>query len=401
MSAFEASACPIAHTDFDPYDEGLGEPGVWVAYTALQQAGGIARSEKRGGFWMMSRYDEVRSALRDPDTFSSASGHRLPTDGSQASIPIDFDRPLHTDYRKVMTLAVSPPRVREMRPFLQATIRDLLSAFREGGGGDFVRLVGLPLPLQVLTELVGFSPETVAQFRELTEAMWARVAVVDFAEARSEIAALMLRELDAHRRDRPDDFVTRLLDARVGPESDSRPLTEDEQARILTTFAVAGHETTMNASSTLAHLLASDPELQGRLRADPALAPRVVEEMLRFRTPSQNFARRTTCPVTVGDVEIPAGEAVLLSYAAANRDPARFPDPDHFDPDRDARGHLAFGWGIHQCMGAALARAELVILLETLREYPPLRAAGPAEWGPLQGGNHLGLKRLPLSFEES
>jgi cytochrome P450 len=400
MSASEASACPIPHTEFDPYDARLGEPGVWVAYTALQEAGGIAHSEKRGGFWMMSRYDEVRSALRDPDTFSSASGHRLPTDGTQGSIPIDFDRPLHTDYRRVMTQAVSPPRVREMRPFLQRTIHDLLSAFHEGGGGDFVRLVGLPLPLQVLTELVGFSPDTVAQFRELTEAMWARVAVVDFAEARSEIAALMHHELDAHRRDRPDDFITQLLDASVGKDG-GRPLTEDEQARILTTFAVAGHETTMNASSTLVHLLASDPDLQARLRADPTLAPRFVEEMLRFRTPSQNFARRTTCPVTVGDVEIPAGDAVLLSYAAANRDPARFPDPNQFDPDRDARGHLAFGWGIHQCMGAALARAELVILLETLCEYPPLHAAGPAAWGPLQGGNHLGLKRLPLHFEES
>ena len=92
---------------------------------------------------------------------------------------------------------------------------------------------------------------------------------------------------------------------------------------------------------------------------------------------------------------------MLLSYAAANRDPARFPDPNQFDPDRDARGHLAFGWGIHQCMGAALARAELVILLETLSEYPPLHSAGHAAWGPLQGGNHLGLKRLPLHFEES
>jgi cytochrome P450 len=394
------STCPVANTGFDPYAEGLGEPGVWDAYTALQEAGGIARSEKRGGFWMMSGYQEVRSALRDPDSFSSASGHRLPTDGSQASIPIDFDRPLHTDYRKVMMLALSPPRVREMRPFLRETVRDLLSSFHEGGGGDFVGQVALPLPLQVLTELVGFSAETVAQFRGLTEAMWARVAVVDFAEARSEIAALMLRELDAHRRDRPDDFVTRLLDARVGREGERRPLTEDEQARILTTFAVAGHETTMNAASTLVHLLASDPDLQGRLRADPTLAPQFVEEMLRFRTPSQNFARRTTCPVTVGDVEIPAGDAVLLSYAAANRDPARFPDPNHYDPDRDARGHLAFGWGIHLCMGAALARAELVILLETLCEYPPLRAAIPEEWGPLQGGNHLGLKRLPLRFEQ-
>lgn len=391
--------CPVARTDFDPYADGLGEPGVWAAYAELRRAGGVAWSDHRGGFWMLSGYDAVRSALRDPDTFSSASGHRLPTDRTQASIPIDFDRPLHTAYRKVMMQALSPARVRALRPFLRDTIAGLVGAFRERGGGDFVREVALPLPLQVLTELVGFSPETVARFRELTEAMWTRIAVVDFSEARAEIAALMRHELAEHRATPSDTFIGQLLAERVEDGAGSRALTEDELARILTTFAVAGHETTMNASSTLVHLLASEPEAQVRLRADPALAPRYVEELLRYRTPSQNFARRTTCPVTVEGTEIPADDAVLLSYAAANRDPERFPDPDRFDPDRDARGHLAFGWGIHLCLGATLARAELAVLLETLCEHPRLRLDGPATWGPLQGGNHIGLTHLPVRFD--
>jgi cytochrome P450 len=391
--------CPVARTDFDPYAEGLGEPGVWAAYDELRRAGGVAWSEHRGGFWMLSGYDAVRAALRDPDTFSSASGHRLPTDGTQASIPIDFDRPLHTAYRKVMMQALSPARVRAMRPFLRETITALVGAFRHRGGGDFVREVALPLPLQVLTELVGFSPETVARFRGLTEEMWSRIAVVDFAEARAQIAALMHHELAEHRANRSGDFVSRLLVEQFEDEGGPRALTEDELARILTTFAVAGHETTMNAASTLVHLLATQPAAQDRLRADSALAPRYVEELLRYRTPSQNFARRTTCPVTVEGTEIPADDAVLLSYAAANRDPDRFPDPDRFDPDRDARGHLAFGWGIHLCLGATLARAELVVLLETLCEQPRLLPAGPPTWGPLQGGNHIGLTHLPLRFE--
>lgn len=391
---------PVPHTDFDPYDDGVGEPDVWTAYQELRDAGGVARSAHRGGFWMLSGYDAVRSALRDPETFSSAAGHRLPVDGTQASIPIDFDRPRHAAYRTVMSGPFSPPRIRELRPFLTETVAGLLGAFRADGGGDFVRAVALPLPLQVLTELVGFSPETVARFRGLTEAMWARIAVVDFSDARAEIAALMREELAEHRHRRPDDFVTGLLDATVDDGEGSRSLTDDERARILTTFAVAGHETTMNAAGTLVHLLATEPGLQDRLRGEPALAPRLVEEMLRFRTPAQNFARRTTCPVTVGATRIPADEAVLLSYAAANRDPERFPEPDRFDPDRDARGHLAFGRGVHQCMGATLARAELTILLEALCEHPPLALDGPAGWGPLQGGNHLGLTSLPLRFEE-
>jgi cytochrome P450 len=225
--------------------------------------------------------------------------------------------------------------------------------------------------------------------------------VVDFAEARAQIAALMRHELAEHRANRPDDFVSQLLVEQFEDEGGPRALTEDELARILTTFAVAGHETTMNAASTLVHLLSSELPAQDRLRADPALAPRYVEELLRYRTPSQNFARRTTCPVTVEGTEIPADDAVLLSYAAANRDPDRFPDPDRFDPDRDARGHLAFGWGIHLCLGATLARAELAVLLETLCGHPRLLPAGPATWGPLQGGNHIGLTHLPLRFERS
>ena len=381
----------------DPYDRALNEPEVWDVYDRLRSAGPVAHSETRGGFYLLGGFDEVRTALRNPAMFSSAHGHRIPTDGTQKSIPIDVDPPLHTEYRKVMTQAVSPARVRAMRPFLTALIGGLVEDFRRRGGGDFVRGVALPLPLQVLTELVGFSPDTVMRFRELTETMWGRIAHVDFSEARGEIYALMKAELDDHRSTGPrEDFVSQLLKATVH----ERLLTEDEQIRILSTFAVAGHETTMNASSTLLWLLTSQPDVQARLRENPSAAPRYVEEMLRYRTPAQNFARRTTCPVAIGDVEIPEGQGVLLSFAAANRDPDRFPEPDRFDPDRDSRGHLAFGWGIHQCMGASLARLELAVLLETLCNHPPVRLDGDVTWSGLQGGNHLGPTRLPLRFDE-
>jgi cytochrome P450 len=285
-----------------------------------------------------------------------------------------------------------------MKPFLERTITDLVGRFAAAGGGDVVREVALPLPLLVLTELVGFAPETVQQFREVTEQMWGSLAggdeEVDFAGARSRVYELMQRELVDHRAHGRAGFVTDLL----GAEVDGRPLDEDEMISILATFAVAGHETTMNSASTLVHLLVEQPHLQERLRADPGLAPRVVEEMLRHRSPAQNFARRATCPVTVADQDIAEGDAVLLSLAAANRDPSRFPDPDRFDVDRDTRGHLAFGWGIHLCPGAALARAELSILLAVLTAHPPIRAAGDAVWSSLQGGNHLGPTRLPIRF---
>lgn len=395
----EHPPCPMARTDFDPYAPGLGEPAIWTAYADLRETGRVAWSAHRGGFWMISGYDEVRAALQDPDTFSSASGHRLPFDGSPATIPIDFDRPMHSGYRKVVMQALSPARVRRLRPFLDQTVTRLVQAFWHDGGGDFVRAVSLPLPLHVLAEIVGFSPDVLAKFQTLAEQIWSTRTVADFfSEARDALAVLMRAELAEHRRRRPDDFVTYLLDAEIEEGETTRRLAEDEQVQILMALASAGTETTMNSAGTLVHLLVGEPGLQDRLRADPGLAPRCVEEMLRYRTPSQNFARRTTCPVKVGETELGQHDAVLLSYAAANRDPQRFPDPDTFDPDRDTRGHLAFGWGIHLCPGSALVRSELVVLLETLCRHPRLVPDGPVAWGPLRGGNNIGPTELPLRF---
>ncbi|MEJ2871341.1 cytochrome P450 [Actinomycetospora sp. OC33-EN08] len=397
MTATDPGA-PAGLVDLDPYAPELTEPTVWEVYEAARAAGPVARSPRRGGFWVLTGYDDVRAVLRDPATFSSASGHRIPTDGTQHAIPIDVDPPLHTAYRKLMVPALSPARVRRLRPFLESTVTGLVGRFAGRGGGDFVREVALPLPLAVLTELVGFAPDTVERFREVTEAMWSGLdadgGTVDFVGARRQVYDLMAAELDAHRGHPADDVVTDLL----GAEVDGRPLEEDERISILATFAVAGHETTMNAAATLVHLVVDHPGLQERLRADPDLVPGVVEEMLRHRSPAQNFARRATCPVTVAGQQVAEGDALLLSLAAANRDPDRFGDPDRFDPDRDSRGHLGFGWGIHQCPGGVLARTELQILLRALLEHPPMQRTGDVTWSGLQGGNHLGPTSLPIGF---
>ncbi|GAA4852938.1 cytochrome P450 [Actinomycetospora corticicola] len=391
----------VGIVDLDPYAPELTEPAVWDVYEAARDAGPVVHSPRRGGFWVVTGYDDVRAVLRDAATFSSASGHRIPTDGTQRAVPIDFDPPLHTAYRKLMTPALSPARVRRLTPFLEATVADLVSGFVRQGGGDFVRDVALPLPLAVLTELVGFAPATVERFRDVTERMWSGLdtdgEAVDFVAARQEVYDLMAHELDSHRAHPADDFVSSLLTAEV----DGRALEEDERISMLATFAVAGHETTMNAAGTLVHLLVAHQEHQQHLRADPRRAQSYVEEMLRHRSPAQNFARRATCPVTLGGRSVEEGDAVLLSLAAANRDPGRFPEPERFDPGRDARGHLGFGWGIHQCPGGVLARTELTILLQTLCAHPPLHLAGEVTWSGLNGGNHLGPTSLPVRFGSS
>lgn len=383
-----------AATSFDHRSPELSEESLWRAYDEVRGQGPVARSAAHGGYYVVAGFDDVRSALRDSDTFSSAGGFLIPTIGVPRTIPIDYDPPLHTEYRRVMTQALTPGRVRSLEPFLRSLVRELVADFHETGGGDAVRRVALPLPLRVLTEVIGFSPTTVARLRELTEQMWRDVADLDYDGARKDIRTLVDGEISRHRDDDLDDYVTSVLDAVI----DDRPITDDEVARILMTLAIAGHETTMNAASSLMWLVASDDARQEDLRADPSRAPQFVEEMLRLRSPAQNFARRTERPADVDGVGIPEHCRVLLSYAAANRDPRKFPQADSFDVSRATRGHLAFGWGIHQCLGAALARSELRILLETLCEFPPLRPAGEAEFGSPHGGAHYGPLSVPLTF---
>lgn len=397
-----SSGCPIAGgraaaTDFDHRSPDLSEPSIWAAYDRLRESGPVAASSAHGGYYVLSRFDTVREALRHPELFSSQHGFLLPAVGPARTIPIDYDEPLHSEYRQVMTQALTPSRVRELQSFLTDLIGGLVSAFAAAGGGDAVSQVALPLPLAVLTEVVGFSPETVARLRGLTEQMWTRVDELDYDDARADIRALLEDEMVRHRVEPVDDFVTTLL----GAEVSGRPISDDEAVRILMTMAIAGHETTMNAASSLLWLLADDPALQERLRADPSRAPSYVEEMLRLRSPAQNFARQTTRDVVVDDVEVPADARVLLSLAAANRDPAQFPRPEVFDVKRATRGHLAFGWGIHQCLGAALARVELRLLLEAFCAHPPFRLAGEATFASPHGGAHWGPASLPLRFVDA
>jgi cytochrome P450 len=384
-----APACPFDHHRAMSLEE------IHGAYATLRP-GGPTYSSEHGGYWMVTRFEDVRGALRDPATFSSAGGHRIPAIGSGRSLPIDVDPPLHGDYRKLFTDRVTPQLVRAMTPFLRSLADELVGGFHAAGGGDFVHDVALAMPLAVLPELVGFSRETVVNLRVLTERSWEQVAEASLDEARGELRQVMRDEISRHRTNRPDDYLTELLSASI----DGRLVTDDELERTLLTFAIAGHETTANAAAWLAYFLARDGELQEALRAEPALAGAYVEEGLRLGTPAQLFARQTTTATDIGQCPVPAGARVLLSLGAANRDERQYARPDEFNIARGARGHLAFGFGIHQCPGALLARTELRLLLEALASLPPWEPAGPAEFEGFMGGIHLGPRRLPLKFTD-
>jgi cytochrome P450 len=207
---------------------------------------------------------------------------------------------------------------------------------------------------------------------------------------------VLLDEAYERRSNPQNDFISRIVNAEVF----DRPMTDDEIGNWMQGAALAGHETTMNASSNLVLDLATDPELQQRVRNDRSLIAHVVEESLRLRPPVQNFFRVTTKDVELHGTTIPAGARVMVIYAAANRDPVQFPEPAKLDPTRAFTKHLTFGWGIHRCAGAYLAQVELRVMADVLLDHPPFEIDGQVDFGHAAGGGtFMGLKALPIRFQ--
>jgi cytochrome P450 len=358
--------------------------------------------------WLVTRYPEVRAALADPRLYKDWAGKLTSPDwvpdevtGYLSVHMLNTDPPDHTRLRKLVTKAFTARRVAGLRPRVEEITASLLDAIeaRAGAGEDTVDLIeafAFPLPVTVICELLGVPTEDRTQFRQ-----WSNAIVASEGEPGSFRAAgtAMFRyftELVADKRAHPaDDMVSALIAARDSGDS----LDERELIAMLFLLLVAGHETTTNliASGTLA-LLTNPAELE-RLRSDPSLRPRAVEELLRYVNPLNHATDRFTLePVEIGGVTIPAREWVLCVTSSANRDPGRFADPDRLDVGRDAGGHVAFGHGIHYCLGAPLARLEGEVAFGALlSRFPRLSlAADPAtlRWRP--SSLIHGLETLPV-----
>ena len=382
---------------FDHHASSLHHDNVYQIYEHLRESCPVARSEEHGGFWVVSRYADIVTVLMDPTTFCSGKGVHIPRqEGQMYVIPIDFDPPLHTQYRRIFTDVLAPRQVRLLEPSIQQIIAELLATFFHNGGGDFVHEVAMPLPIRVISGILGFSPQTTAQIRALTEQVWATFGREQNPAALRELLALAMHEANERRLHPQDDVLTTLVQITI----DGKPLRDEEIQSILTSFIVAGHETTMNAAGNLIYYMAERPEEQARLRQHAALIPEVVEESLRYDTPAHLFARTVTRDTTLSGVQMKQGDKVALLLASGNRDPQQFHESDQFVPERKSAGqHLAFGRGIHLCSGATLARTELRLLLEALlHTYPPFRLDGEVAWSHMEGGHHMGVRSLPVTF---
>jgi cytochrome P450 len=388
-----------------PFTETTGS-ARFAAVGELAASGPIQRITLFTGVpaWVVTGYAEARELLAHPAVVKMPGGgpHELPPDveaGMERHL-LNANPPDHTRLRRLVTAAFTQRRIAALAPRIQEITDTLLDDLDSGDGPvDLVSGFGYPLPITVITELLGVPRRNREEFRR-----WSAVIVngsVYPEEAYVDAARSMvgyIRELIVEKRADPgDDLFSDLIALRDGGDR----LSEDELSSMAFLLLVAGHETTVNLICTGTYNLLTHPEQLDLLRAEPERLPAAVEELLRFDGPLQvPIPSVTAAPVQVGDVTIPEGEVVLPALLAANRDPARFAAPDTLDITRTPAPHLAFGHGIHHCVGAPLARLEGRIAIGSLiTRFPALRLANPeAEPERFPGLLMNGLSALPVTL---
>jgi cytochrome P450 len=376
---------------YDPFE--TPPEDVYGRYEQLREHAPVHWSGATGTF-VLSRYDDVSWALAEPGLFSSdamrgvllgqptgTGEQRLPRDEAQGML-VSVDPPDHSDLRRIVNRGFTPRRMEAWREHMDGVVQELLARAVPGAPFDVIGGLAAPLPVRVICELVGADPAEADSFRRWADAM-TRVMSGSARETglgEDEVLAMLQladdlgRRIDQRQLEPQEDLLTALVLAQ-GEDV----LSRGEAVGFAALLLFAGTETTTNLIGNAVHALRTHPEELVRLQADPTRAAAVIEETLRWESPVQYVFRRTTRAIERHGVELPADSTVTLLLGSANRDPERWgPDADRFDPDRDTAGHLAFGFGPHFCLGAALARAETVSSLRFL--VPRLRpAAGPAD----------------------
>ncbi|MGA3145952.1 MAG: cytochrome P450 [Acidimicrobiales bacterium] len=358
-----------------------GDP--FPLYARLRAEAPVARNDSLG-LWVVSRHADVIAVSRDPDTFCSAKGIMVFEIGAEYATPptmMHTDPPDHTRYRGLVQPGFRPSFIRALEKSVRARTRALVAAIEPGEPIDIVSEVAVPLPLQVISDLMGMPEDEWPQFFRWSEAVIP--GATDWPEEeRQALSAEMVTYLlaaAADRRAHPGEGIISELGA---AEIDGDRLTDAELGMFLVQLLVAGNETTRNMMSGGLLGFAGEPGQWSALRSR-ASTPRAlsiaVEEMLRWTTPVVSFMRTTTRPTELGGRQLGPGEPVLMLYASANRDESVFgPTADRFDSARDPNPHVAFGFGPHFCIGAVLARLEgRVLLEELLSRFESVEPAGP------------------------
>lgn len=358
----------------------------------------VAHSDEHDGFYMLLNWPDVRSAMADYRTFSSEPQVLRPLLPRKPIPGLDMDPPRHKEWRAIYDEAIRQARPDVMEPLIRGDIRRHISAFIERGECDIVADLCEPVPAETVCHLMGIHEASkVADVRRTAIAMFAAMGDPEaFGKRQAEFGAVAVSEIHARQENPRDDFLTYL----AGIEVEGRKLDDDDYVVLLAAFLGAGHHSTTSAMASMIYEVFSRPELRDELRADPGKIPKAIEEVLRLHPPFFGFFRRTTKDVEVQGVKMPRGQDVYVGWAAANRDPQMFDNPASLDIDRPNPRHMSFGFGIHNCPGAPLARMELRLLAEELLEIlPDLELVGRAPEYAFGGGDYAFIPELRVRFK--
>jgi len=406
----------IRASDYNPLrPEVRADP--YPYYAALRRESPVHQIVPGLPFYTVTRHADVLFVLQHPELFSSTAiqglarnttagagsnvvgMHRL----SAAAMLIAVDPPHHTRLRRLVNRGFTPRRIALLEPRLREIARECIDKVVSRGEMDLMRDVAIPLPVTVIAQMLGVETGRIDQFKHWSDAvavgfsgMSGEWSPPDVNRALDEMAGYIERVLEDRRLHPRDDLLSVLVQAEEGDA-----LSTGEALAFVVLLLVAGNETTTNLIGNAMKALLAHPNQLAQVASDRALVPAMVEEVLRWDSPVQGLPRRVMQPTELAGTVLSPGSDLILMFAAANRDESRFPDPDRFDIQRHAEGHLAFGHGVHFCLGASLARLEARVVFESLFERCRDIRLDDDEIPLVESPVVRGPKRLRLRFESA
>lgn len=394
----KARGCPVSHTDYT-VERPLFE--TYELLNAEREQGPFLWNDTRPKpFWMITEYDHVVEALQMPDVFSNDVISALTPEHTIDLLPQYLNPPAHTTMRRALNRWFAPAAVRRLEPLVLSRCKELLEELQPKGGCDLVSDFAIRFPTDLFLASINLPMSDGEEFLVQVEKVFRGFAGKELDEAGKgnqwirDYFDRVIADREKHPQDIEVDFISRMLISQI----DGEPIARDDIITICLTLVLAGLDTTRSALGFIFHHLAQNPELRHRLIAEPALWPKAVEEFIRLYPLVYQDGRQVMRDIDFHGMPLKKGDIVWLGLATANHDPKKFADPRTFNLDREhINHHLAFGAGVHRCLGMHLARHELVIALTEWHKRIPDYEVATDE--PLyERGAQLTINRLPLRW---
>jgi cytochrome P450 len=371
----------------------------WSKYQELRSDCPVAHTDSHGGFWVVSKYDDVVKVARDDITFSSCPTTVIPDSGVYNLIPLQSDPPDLQRYREALLPFFTPTAIASYAPRIRKFTNDCIDTFVDRGHCELVTELANPVPSMTALEFIGFDPRDWHDFAgPMHQLSYYADGSPERAQALADLGKMddvIAAAIDDRRKSLSDDAITAL----VNYKKDGVAFSDIELHGLVKMLLFGGLDTTMAATSNALLYLSDNPGARQKLIDDSGLIPLAVEEFLRFEAPVHAFSRNVTTATQIGGQKISAGEKVYMLWASANRDPDQFENPDEVILDRRPNRHLTFGVGGHRCLGATLARMEMQIILEeVLRRIPDFCIDADKVRHPITVTIIWGRTSLPATF---